>query len=799
MDDHPGAKLLGVYVSVGNVCRLLSGAILTLPCVVLAEGGSESPQKNTGLEEVVVTATKQAESIDKVPISLTALTQAQMDTKGIRTVDDVVRQTPGIDFSRSPFGGGTGSNIAIRGILSTTGASTTGVYIDDIPIQSRANQENFAGAAFPQVFDLERVEVLRGPQGTLWGAGAEGGAIRFITPDPGLSHYSGYARSEVAVTRHGDPSYEAGAAVGGPIVQDQLGFRVSAWYRRDGGYVDRVNQETNEAYNNANYQDSYVLRVALAWKPADNLQLTPSVFFQNLRVNDTGSIWESLSDVDRGVLRNGHVLQEPTRDQFYLPALEARWELGAVDLTSVSSYYSRHQSQLADDTNFESAIWTGLPFPIFPGQNAPAFVGTSQDIFSQEIRAQSHDPEAALVWTVGAFYSDAHERDYNLVQDLYFDALIQNATGLTSEQLFGIPLADGKYTFVGTTVSHDRQTAAFGQVDYHLFKGFTLTAGLRVAHTRFDFVQGFAGPVNYSGSGPDSRTLLGGQNENPVTPKFGMSYQLTDRNMVYFSAGEGYRIGGANSPVPLNPACRLDLAKLGLTASPLEYQSDKTWSYEVGFKGRGLNDRLEVQASAFHIDWKNIQQYVGLPDCGGIGFTANLGTAVSNGFDLQVSGRPLSGLLLSGSVGYTNAKYSKTLGSNGTTIVNKGDTVGSPPTGTTPWVLDASAEYDFGFAGRDFYIRLDDTYRSHQSGQAANLDDPTSLGYDPNIPFDPATNLLNLRLGTALGGADLSIFVNNVLNSQPLLQRTHDTPKSPLYYDQTFRPMTAGATVSYRF
>jgi len=267
LDDHPGAKLLGVYVSVGNVCRLLSGAILTLPCVVLAEGGSESPQKNTGLEEVVVTATKQAESIDKVPISLTALTQAQMDTKGIRTVDDVVRQTPGIDFSRSPFGGGTGSNIAIRGILSTTGASTTGVYIDDIPIQSRANQENFAGAAFPQVFDLERVEVLRGPQGTLWGAGAEGGAIRFITPDPGLSHYNGYARSEVAVTRHGDPSYEAGAAVGGPIVQDQLGFRVSAWYRRDGGYVDRVNQETNEAYNNANYQDSYVLRAALAWKP----------------------------------------------------------------------------------------------------------------------------------------------------------------------------------------------------------------------------------------------------------------------------------------------------------------------------------------------------------------------------------------------------------------------------------------------------------------------------------------------------------------------------------------------------
>jgi outer membrane receptor protein involved in Fe transport len=786
-------------VNVEGLGKWLAVGVLALPRIVLADGKSEALQKNSGLEEVVVTATKQTESIDKVPISLTALTQAQMDSKGIRTVDDVVRQTPGIDFSRSPFGGGLGSNIAVRGILSTTGASTTGVYIDDIPIQSRANQENFIGATFPQVFDLERVEVLRGPQGTLWGAGAEGGAIRFITPDPGLKTYSGYARAEVASTEHGDPSYEAGAAVGGPILQDQLGFRVSAWYRRDGGYVDRVNQETDATDNNTNYQDSYVVRGALAWNATDHLQLTPSIFFQNLRLNDTSSIWESLSNVDQGVLRNGHVLQEPTRDQFYLPALKARWELGAVDLTSVTSYFSRHERNLADDTNFESVIWTGIPYPIFPGQNAPAFVGTSQDIFSQELRAQSHDPDAMLTWTVGAFYSDAHERDYNYVQDLYFDALIQNATGLNAGQLFGIPLTDGKYTFVGTTVSHDEQTAAFGQVDYHIVKGLTLTVGLRVAHTRFDFVQGYAGPVNYSGSGPDAHTVVGGQSETPVTPKVGLSYQLTDRNMVYFSAGEGYRIGGANSPVPLNPACRADLGKLGLTASPLEYQSDKTWSYEVGFKGRGLDDHLEVQASAFHIDWKNIQQYVGLPDCGGIGFTANLGTAVSNGFDLQLSARPVAGLLLSGSVGYTDAKYSKTIGSNGTTIVNEGDTVGSPPLGTTPWVFDASAQYDFGIGSRDFYVRVDDTYRSHQSGQSANRNDPTALGYDPDIPFDPATNLLNVRLGTSMGGADVSVFVNNVLNSQPLLQRTHDIPGSPLYYDLTFRPLTAGATVSYRF
>jgi outer membrane receptor protein involved in Fe transport len=778
--------------------RLAVGALM-LPRLLWADVPTQAPQKGAVLEEVVVTATKQTQSIDKVPISITALTQDQMDVKGIRTVDDVVRQTPGIDFSRSPFGGGSGSNISVRGILSTTGASTTGVYIDDIPVQSRSNQENFIGTAFPQVFDLDRVEVLRGPQGTLWGAGAEGGAIRFITPDPGLEHFSGYARTEVAGTRYGDPSYEAGGAIGGPLIAGKLGFRASAWYRRDGGYVDRVDQETGAEYPNANYQDSYIARGALSWVPTEGVKLSPSLFFQSIRSNDTGSIWESVSDPGAGVFRNGHVLQEPTRDRFYLPALKAEVSLGAVDLTSVSSFFSRDETNLADDTNFESVIWTGKPDPIFPDQNAPAAIGTSQDIFSQELRLQSHDPQSALHWTAGLFYSKARERDYNKVQDLFFDALIQQATGLTAEQLFGIPLTDGKYTFIGTTVSHDTQSAAFGQVDYRLFKGLTATVGLRVAHTRFDFVQGYAGPVNYSGSGPDAKTITGNQSETPVTPKVGLSYQLTDQDLLYFSAGEGYRIGGANSPVPLNPACRTDLAKLGLTASPLQYQSDKTWSYELGFKSRGLDNRLQVEASVFHIDWKNIQQYVGLPDCGGIGFTANLGTATSNGFDLQVSARPVTGVLLSGSVGYTDAKYSKTIGSNGTIIVAKNDTVGAPPLGTSPWVLDGSVQYDFGLAGRDFYIRLDDTYRSHQSAQAANLDNPAALGYDPNIPFDPATNELNVRVGSRLGGADLSVFVNNLLNSHPWLQRSHDTPTSPLFYDLTFRPLTAGATLSYRF
>jgi iron complex outermembrane recepter protein len=171
-----------------------------------------------------------------------------MDAQGLKNIDDLTRLTPGVTFSRN--GSGTNCNdessdINIRGIDSSAGASTTGFYIDDTPVQAR--HIGFGSVnAFPALFDLDRVEVLRGPQGTLFGAGAEGGAVRFITPEPGLTEYSGYDRAELAFTQFGAPSYEAGAAFGGPIIDNVLGFRVSTSYRFDGGWVDRVSYDASQ-------------------------------------------------------------------------------------------------------------------------------------------------------------------------------------------------------------------------------------------------------------------------------------------------------------------------------------------------------------------------------------------------------------------------------------------------------------------------------------------------------------------------------------------------------------------------
>ena len=196
--------------------------------VSLASAAEETSANSGALEEIVVTATRREESISKVPISITAMTQDALDQKGIRDFTEMVRFTPGVSIDTS----GTNA-ISIRGISSSGGAGTTGIYIDDTPIQMRALGFN-PDDTLPKTFDLDRVEVLRGPQGTLFGAGSEGGTVRYIMTQPSVTADSTYARAEVSYTQFGEPSYEGGVAHGGPIIDGILGFRASAWYRYDG-------------------------------------------------------------------------------------------------------------------------------------------------------------------------------------------------------------------------------------------------------------------------------------------------------------------------------------------------------------------------------------------------------------------------------------------------------------------------------------------------------------------------------------------------------------------------------------
>src|ERR1700683_2861567 len=242
--------------SVAIVCSWSPG----IPTAIAAD------QPSDVLEDIVVTATRHEEALSKVPISISAFTQESMDVKGIKDFQDVVRFTPGVQIDANQT-----NQISIRGIASSGGAGTTGIYIDDTPIQMRAMGFN-PDDALPKTCALDRVEVLRGPQGTLFGAGSEGGAVLYITPQPSLTDFSAYARTELSFTEGGAPSYEAGYAAGGPLIEDKLGGRASLWSRRDGGWIDRIDPTTlATVQSNTNYDNTMVAKLAATLTPADSV------------------------------------------------------------------------------------------------------------------------------------------------------------------------------------------------------------------------------------------------------------------------------------------------------------------------------------------------------------------------------------------------------------------------------------------------------------------------------------------------------------------------------------------------
>jgi len=324
-------------------------------CAATVAGANEAtvgaePAATGGLEEIVVTATRREESISKVPISITALSQDALDQRGIRDLTELVRFTPGVSIDT------TGTNqISIRGISSSAGAGTTGIYIDDTPIQMRELGFN-PDETLPKTFDLDRVEVLRGPQGTLFGSGSEGGTIRYIMTQPSVSQESTYVRSEAAYTQYGAPSGEAGIAHGGPIIDGVLGYRASVWYRYDGGWINRVDNANNITERNANHAGTTAARFAMLWQPNENVRLTPSVMFQNKQQHDLTTYWPAYSDPGAGRFNNATPELIPIPDVYYLPAIKLQVDFAHMTFISNSSNKGTQNSRLRFTSLTESWI-----------------------------------------------------------------------------------------------------------------------------------------------------------------------------------------------------------------------------------------------------------------------------------------------------------------------------------------------------------------------------------------------------------------------------------------------------------
>lgn len=766
---------------------LLAGAALPL-----IGGASYAQDKDTssvaGPVEVTITATRKKAALSKVPISVTAFTQDNLDAKGVRNIDDISRLAPGVRLVS--LGGndiaGDGKSISIRGISSSVGSATTGIYLDDTPIQVR-RVGNATTNFYPTIFDLERVEVLRGPQGTLFGAGAEGGTVRFITPQPSLTNYSTYVRTELGFTDGGDPSYEAGIATGGPIIEDKLGFRISTYYRRDGGYIDRVDPSSmKQVEDNANSQDNFASRAALTWKMTPEFKGTFSVYTQTEKSNGSSFYFEDLSDSQNGKFLSGTSQPSTSKGNLILPSLNLEYDGNSFDIISTSSYLNRKTERYVDYTNYISTLFFGTPYGYESGETSSAKLNDSQHDFTQEVRFQSNT-NGRFNWVVGGFYSQSKQYSYQVNIDTDVDAALLRTYGIDTEGFLGQALYDGYSLFVTSASTTDQQTALFGQVDYEIFDGLKLTAGLRAAKVDLQAARVSVGPVAGSGVSFDTK-----QSESPTMPKVGVSWQIDNNNLYYATAAKGYRIGGINGPQ--NAFCASSLAELGLNNSPETYQSDSVWSYEAGAKNKVLDGKLSLETSVFNVKWDNIQTGVSLSNCGS-GFITNLGKAESTGFDFAFNLKATGRLNLSGSVGYADAhnteKVTGATNSSGVTTVyaNNGTKIGGPP-----WSWALSGDYVFVLMSQDAYARFD----YQHTGEGAKLDYGVS-NTDVSLYPTKAWDVVNLRTGIRRNGIDASIYINNLFNKSPVIYRRRDSTSSSLYFDSTIRPFTMGVTLSYRY
>ena len=509
-----------------------------------AQGVYDRPGRPAvGLEEVFVTATRREEQASDVPISMFVWSQEAMGVSGIKGMTEIGVMTPGLGFDwRSNVGAGVYTALEMRGVTGRHGVST-GVFIDDMLLP--AGYHDTYGHTFPSTFDLDRVEVVRGAQGMLLGQGTLGGAIRFISSQPSLTTFSGHASAEWATTAHGDMSYETGVAAGGPLIDDVLGLRASAWYRSDGGFVDRidpftaaiVDQDANKTLNKSG-------RVGMTWAPSETVRITPTLAYESFSTSDTAAFFMHLSNPDRGAFRNSNLVSQPFSNSFYLASLKLTAGFHGMEFVAVTSLLDGEGYSLHDLTCVDGC--EGPEGPVDPVADAIiTTVAGTQRVLSQEARLASADPDARFTWFAGALYKavDTHVEVGNttLVDQAHLEGYVQFSRN------------------VGT----------------HL----TASAGWRVGHSSFDYL-----------TNPTS-DFRGAVDESWVTPRFDLSYRTGEGSLLYVTAAKGYRSGG------VAPGC-----------AAWVYPADTVWDYEIGAKRDLFGGRARFEAGVFRMHWSNDQQ-----------------------------------------------------------------------------------------------------------------------------------------------------------------------------------------------
>jgi iron complex outermembrane recepter protein len=794
---------------------IVSIAGVWLAAASAANAATESTTQTGGLEEVIVTAQKRSESEQTVPMSITTFSATTLQQKAITEFFDYATKVPNLAFANTGDGVGTARTISIRGI---SGDNVTGFYIDDVPLPDSLD---------PRVLDIDHIEVLRGPQGTLYGARSMGGTVRLITQVPDLAHFSATVHGGVSDTDRTDrPNYTVDATVNIPVVQDQIALRLAGFYDDQAGYFKRswctdpatagvtcfpLSTSGRTSLGNVAALDTYGGSASLTIKAGEAVTITPRVMVQRAGYNGL-----PLGDFN-SMPQNGIGFPAPsgpynlptplnttnfTQARFFdvpeggtdwwdLYSLTLHWKTGVGELVSSTAYFDRKVDEWEDESEFIwAAITSGACANPAPYCNPPS-PGPIQEIkdyqrFVEEIRFAS-TLSGPLQFVVGAFYSDFHGR-------VPFASLYPGATvpNLDDQLTGGVPNnSDGIANLVFAQDFHTdiQEPAVFGELSYDITSSLKATAGLRwyqVKITSEGYEAGLA-------TGSFDRTVSPSvtNKENGTNPKFELDYHFTPDQMVYGLASKGFRPGGVVPIVPPGTPgtpndCVAALAAVNPSitlADTRSFHSDSLWNYEIGTKNAFLDHRVVLNAAAFSIRWNNIQQAV-LLQCG-FQFIANAGAAESKGGELDLRARATDRLDVSLGVGYQHAK-----------ITEKGESpqpVGSPVFNTPDWTGNAALTYTLPLTSNWNSVSVLD-YSYVGSSYSAN-NNPT----DPRKR--PAYRLLNARLAFSNGKTELALVGKNLTNEVTNLGDNRsiaaEVPGRPrLFINQ---PRTIGVEASVRF
>ena len=599
--------------------------------------GASSAPGGEVLQEVVVTAEKRTSTVQDTPISMTAISGDLMQQQGISSITDIIQNVPGLSMRTAGPGQ---TELEMRGLSSSGGSSpTVGFYLDDFPLSPPAAALNGKVVIDPDLFDLNRVEVLRGPQGTLYGSGSMGGTVKLVTNSPQLDQFSAVVDGTASGTVGGGFNRGGNLMLNAPLVRDSLALRVVLTDKFRDGWISRyvlgedfpvptnpgpcgagwpgctrgdvLAVTPQEVVPRVNWEHLQGGRASLLWQPVETLKVDTTVMYQKIDMNDYDEY-----DLPPGIPDarfQPFNVNEPMFDLFRLYGLTITDDLGFAQLTSASSFFTRTESQNQDNSEALYSVvgLFGASIPQF--YDIPFNETDTSRVFSQEIRLASSG-SGPWQWIGGVFFTDFESvfAEYNASVPLAFIS-----TGGAAANPLGI-------IYQSHNPYHIKQYAIFGESSYSFTDDLKLTAGVRLYKFDSHANEETAGFGTNSGNATPTFNSYSTSN-NGANPKVTLSYESNHDLTLYSTIARGFRPGGINQQIP-SSIC---------TISTETYGPDSTWNYEVGEKARLLDNTLVVNADVYYIQWAQVQQIVNQP-CG-YPLTENAGTAHSYGPELELS------------------------------------------------------------------------------------------------------------------------------------------------------------------